>query len=257
MALPESVASGRARLRFNDAHEHWENQLLYCTHGSLTCELSSGIWLVPKEYAIWIPRDFTHAVTGSVNATCYSYLIDATRDADQLDHCMAIAVPPLLRELLLEAAPLRNLHASTGSAGRLTGVVLDQLGTVPREKLYLPLPVDGKLRILTRWLLDNPADAASAADWAARLAISERTLNRWIHDDTGMSFTEWRRQLRVIVALRRMAEGEAVQVVAADFGYDSASGFVAMFRKMVGNTPGRYLREHVARTTALPLPLRL
>jgi AraC-like DNA-binding protein len=47
----------------------------------------------------------------------------------------------------------------------------------------------------------------------------------------------------VILALRRLTAGESVQAVALDLGYESASSFVTMFRKMVGTPPGRYLSE--------------
>lgn len=59
----------------------------------------------------------------------------------------------------------------------------------------------------------------------------------------GMSFGRWRRQLHVVLALRRLSAGETVQSVALDLGYESASSFVTMFRKMVGKPPSRYLFE--------------
>ncbi|MGV8657531.1 helix-turn-helix domain-containing protein, partial [Pseudomonas aeruginosa] len=37
-----------------------------------------------------------------------------------------------------------------------------------------------------------------------------------------------------------------VQTVALDLGYESASGFVTMFRKAVGKPPARYLAERNA-----------
>ena len=69
-------------------------------------------------------------------------------------------------------------------------------------------------------------------------------------DEIGMSFGHWRRQLHVILALRRLSAGETVQTVAVDLGYESASSFVTMFRKMVGKPPIRYLVE---RQTSVPL----
>jgi len=59
----------------------------------------------------------------------------------------------------------------------------------------------------------------------------------------GMSFGRWRRQLHIVLALRRLSAGQSVQAIAVDLGYESASSFVTMFRKMVGKPPGRYLLE--------------
>jgi AraC-like DNA-binding protein len=47
----------------------------------------------------------------------------------------------------------------------------------------------------------------------------------------------------VVLALQRLTQGDSVQRVALDLGYESASGFVTMFRKAVGKPPARYLAE--------------
>lgn len=48
-------------------------------------------------------------------------------------------------------------------------------------------------------------------------------------------------QLNILLALRWMAEGKTVQQVAFDLGYESAGSFIAMFRKMLGSSPRRYM----------------
>ena len=57
-----------------------------------------------------------------------------------------------------------------------------------------------------------------------------------------MSFGAWRRQLRLLRALERLAAGEPVTTVALALGYDSTSAFIAMFRRNLGRTPGSYFR---------------
>jgi AraC-like DNA-binding protein len=52
---------------------------------------------------------------------------------------------------------------------------------------------------------------------------------------------EWRRRLRLLHAVRLLAEGEPVTAVALEVGYSSVSAFIAVFRKEFGTTPGRYL----------------
>jgi methylphosphotriester-DNA--protein-cysteine methyltransferase len=58
-----------------------------------------------------------------------------------------------------------------------------------------------------------------------------------------MSFGQWRRQFHVITAVRRLTAGDSVQTVAIDLGYESASSFVTMFKKVLGKPPIRYLRS--------------
>ena len=56
-----------------------------------------------------------------------------------------------------------------------------------------------------------------------------------------MSFRRWRQQLQLILALQGLVRGQSVQQVAHALGYDSTTAFITMFRKGLGQTPGRYL----------------
>ena len=47
----------------------------------------------------------------------------------------------------------------------------------------------------------------------------------------------------LIHALERLAQGEAVATVADALGYASPSGFIAMFRRAFGASPGRYFAQ--------------
>ena len=76
--------------------------------------------------------------------------------------------------------------------------------------------------------------------------MSERSLSRTLQQQMGTSFGHWRRQLHVMLALQRLTQGESVQTVALDLGYESASASVTMFRKAVGKPPARYLAERNA-----------
>jgi AraC-like DNA-binding protein len=77
--------------------------------------------------------------------------------------------------------------------------------------------------------------------WARQSGLSQRTLERLITSETGLSFGRWRQQLNILLALQWMAEGSTVQQVAFDLGYESAGSFVTMFRKALGSSPGRYM----------------
>jgi len=73
-----------------------------------------------------------------------------------------------------------------------------------------------------------------------KAGASRRTLERIFRTETGMSLGQWVRRRKLLDALRRLAAGEAVNAVALELGYSSASAFVAMFRRELGHTPTRY-----------------
>lgn len=65
---------------------------------------------------------------------------------------------------------------------------------------------------------------------------------RHFRKETGMSFVQWRQQLRILEALRRLGRKEPVTTVAIELGYDSPNAFISMFKKALGHTPGRYFK---------------
>ena len=75
---------------------------------------------------------------------------------------------------------------------------------------------------------------------AQGVGASKRTLERIFRAETGVTFGQWRKQLRLLEALRQLAAGEPVTNVALRVGYESPSAFIAMFRNALGTTPSRY-----------------
>lgn len=232
-------------------HRHDKAQLLYSARGVINCEVEDGVWIVPPQCAIWIPGGLPHAAFGSGEVECICLFVAPDAAAGLPVTCCTIAISDLLRHLLIRASELPERYDVDGPDGRIVAVILDELAKAPVEQLCLPIPSDPRLKQLAELLVSSPADHATVAEWAGRVALSERSLSRMLMDEIGMSFGHWRRQLHVILALRRLSAGETVQTVALDLGYESASSFVTMFRKMVGKPPIRYLVE---RQTSVPLP---
>jgi AraC-like DNA-binding protein len=136
-----------------------------------------------------------------------------------------------------------ELYDTDGADSRLAAVVLDQLAASPTEKLNFPMPVNAKLRKIAAAMMADPADRATIVEWGRRVGVAPRTLTRILQRETGMSFGRWRQQLQILIALQRLAQGASVQTVALDLGYEGASAFVTMFRKVLGKPPARYLAE--------------
>ena len=105
------------------------------------------------------------------------------------------------------------------------------------------MPSDPRLALSRARGLQRPDDPRSLEDWARWGAVSPRTLRRLMAAETGMSFGRWRQQAGLIHALERLAQGEAVATVADALGYASPSGFIAMFRRAFGASPGRYFEQ--------------
>ena len=98
-------------------------------------------------------------------------------------------------------------------------------------------------------LYEKPADSTSLAELGRTIGASARTLNRLFHDELGMTFYEWRTQLRIYHALVLLADGHDTTRVAHACGWANPSSFIAAFPNIMGTTPGRYRTRHQRRTT--------
>ncbi|MFH0301326.1 helix-turn-helix transcriptional regulator [Bradyrhizobium sp. 31Argb] len=202
-------------------HEHRKAQLVLTLRGVVRCEADQGVWIVPPRCAVWIPGNLPHSVSLAGNVEVYCLFVEPDAAPALPRRCCTLSISPLLERLLLHVAQMPVLYDVDGADGRIATVLLDQLSLAPVD----------------------PSDRATIDDWGRRMAIAQRTLTRALKRETGMSFGRWRRQLHILIALQRLAEGASVQTVALDLGYEGASAFVTMFRKALGKPPARYLAD--------------
>jgi AraC-like DNA-binding protein len=227
-----------------DFHHHRKGQFLLWMRGVLTCEVAGGFWLVPPGSAIWVPGGVEHRMEAAGTIECYVVYVDPAVGHALPRDCCTLSTTPLLRELVIRSAAFPMRYEEEGMASKVTSLLLDEMALAQRGQVHLPLPTDKRLGRLVEWIMANPSDPRSIDAWADRMNISPRTLSRIVARETGMSFGRWRRQLHILLALQWMARGATVQDVADGLGYENASNFVVMFRKVLGETPGRYLRSN-------------
>lgn len=95
-------------------------------------------------------------------------------------------------------------------------------------------------------LHDDPADPRSLGELGAAVGASERTLSRLFRREMGLSFPQWRAQLRLHHSLMLLAAGTSVTATATACGYAHTSAFIEAFRHAFGTTPGRHRRPDPA-----------
>jgi AraC-like DNA-binding protein len=106
--------------------------------------------------------------------------------------------------------------------------------------IRVALPTDKRLKTLCETLIADPASPLTLEDWAQRVGASGRTLARLFERDLGMSFSQWRQQVRLAHAAPLITRGLPMSAVAAELGYASQSAFSAMFKKTFGKSPSAF-----------------
>lgn len=239
--------SGSSTIR----HQHQVAQLLYAVSGVMRVVTPSGQWIVPPSRGIWLPAGVWHEVHMLALVEMRTVYIQPDARPDLPAQCCVLAITPLLRELILAAVTIEGPHPQDSRTGRLIALLLDEIVDIPTLPMVLPIPQDKALRSICDMLLAAPDDGRTSQDWARRISVDARTLQRRFQRATGMTFGEWRRQARLLKALERLASGERVISVALECGYTSQSAFSAMFRRQLGIAPSDFFSARPA-----PGPLR-
>ena len=160
-----------------------------------------------------------------------------------LDECSVVHISPLLRELLITAVDNPLDRPPEERHEYIMKPILEGIRTLPTLPLYLPIPEGSVIAPVCRDIIDFPGAPHTLETCAQRTGLSGRTLERHFVNETGMTFSRWRRQARIIASLPRLARGESVLEIALDLGYESPSAFAAMFRRALGVTPSAYFSE--------------
>lgn len=221
-----------------DAHHHDGHQIVYASRGVLSVTTSAGAWVAPANRAIWIPAGTVHENRVYGTTVLHTVGLPVSVNPLRLAVPTVLAVSPLLRELLIAyTEPDRGERAERR---RLRGVLLDQLRRAPQQPVHLPAGRDERLVAVCALLRDNPGDRRTLAQLGARVGVSHRTLTRLFRAELGMSFPQWRTQLRLHLALTLLADGMPVTAVAHHCGWSTPSAFIDVFRRVMGAPPGRF-----------------
>jgi AraC-like DNA-binding protein len=226
-------------------HVHNRGQLVYAVSGTMVVEAQAGLWVTPPQRAVWVPPRVRHRITMDTDVAMRTLYIDPAADHALGARCDVSEVTPLLRELIIALTDLgRQRNAVRRTA--LEHLILDELARIPAVPLHLPDGRDPRLRRVTGRLRDDPADGRPLAAWGKIAGASASTLARLFHSECGMSFGDWKRQARLLTALKRLARGDPVTIVALDAGYSSPSAFTYMFRRVLGTSPSRYFKKAIS-----------
>jgi AraC-like DNA-binding protein len=221
-------------------HQHRKAQIVISLRGSVTCHVADALLMVLPESGVWIPGNVPHSNRASPDAQIIFLFVDEDAMGLPVQSCI-LAISPLVREMVIYLADHGDELGDKESYERFCTVLIDQLTRTPIEQLALPLAANPKLRFICSTLIDHPGDRRSRADWAKTVAMSERTFDRLVMKETGLSFGRWRQRVQLIIALRDLSAGASVQQVALALGYESTTAFIIMFKKAFGMPPGQYI----------------
>ncbi|QGQ96447.1 AraC family transcriptional regulator [Paenibacillus psychroresistens] len=90
----------------------------------------------------------------------------------------------------------------------------------------------------------NYAEMISLQQLAAITGWSERQLQRLFHKHTGQSFRSYLQEQRIRKSCEMLRDSQdKISIVAENVGYKDMNSFLAVFRRIMGTSPGAYRKD--------------
>lgn len=222
------------------AHSHDLHELLSAITRTVTVVTPGAVYIAPRGTSIWIPAGVVHEVTAAPGNSMRCTWFEPDAGTGLNPEVVVTRVPALLDDVLAALAqyedPVRRARAEA--------FALDLLGDATDAESGLPSPVTPWLRAVTEALVADPADRRTVDAWALEARVSVRTFTRRFAAETGMSFSTWRSELRIRLAMSMLVTGADVGRTARSVGFDSLAAFSAAFRRQTGVSPRAFARSH-------------
>ncbi|NBE98252.1 helix-turn-helix transcriptional regulator [Nonomuraea sp. KC401] len=226
-------------LEFGESRQDFLHQLYWSPDGILSTRHTARTQFVGHREAFWAHRAVTHEVRAADRQTVYRICLREVPAS-----LAGLRAGPV--SIDREAARLIQAIARPGNdeAGALAARarILAGLGATTAEFVGHHATGTGFAAAVARALSHDPGDAARLDEWAERLHVSVKTLQRDFEREFGMSYSQVRTKLR-LSSSRVLLETQPVAEVARRVGYSSPSAFITAFTKEYGCTPGRYTRQ--------------
>jgi AraC-like DNA-binding protein len=218
-------------------HAHGSDQVVYATSGVMEISAGQSLWVTPPRFAVWIPARTYHRIRMPRAVSMRTLYLRRGLATELPENCTVLHVAPLLRELIVETVRIGDLLLRDALHCALRDLILFYLRNAPAVPTFVTLPKDPRALEVAKALMAEPAQSARLAPLCRKAGISVRTMERVYLREVGMSFDDWRRQVRLMKAVELLVSGCAVKDAAARVGYRQASSFVEMFRQTMGTTP--------------------
>ncbi|MFI6998732.1 AraC family transcriptional regulator [Nocardia sp. NPDC050175] len=226
--------AGGARIH---RHRHTDHQIVYPSSGVAEVRTDAGSWIAPADRAIWIPAGswHEHHFYGPTRFHTVGFPPELAPDWTTPS---VLAALPLVRELIITCSTAQELPDT--ELVLLRRVLLDQLRRSPEQPLRLPAARDERLRKACALVEFDLTEVWTLAGLGRKVGAGERTLTRLFRTELGMTYPQWRTQLRLHNAMHLLAEQVPVTVVAHRCGWSSASAFIEVYHRALGHTPGTF-----------------
>jgi AraC-like DNA-binding protein len=226
-------------------HRHRGGQFIIVEQGISHLRTELGAWIIPARRVGWVPPGVRHASRAGGRGRGWVLLAPPSSSKGWPREVCVLQISTLM-QAAIESLRERGPHDAAHSRLLWRVVAAEMRNAVP-EPFEVPMPSTTRILRAVQGLLKNPTLANDLNGLSQAAGMSRRSFTRHFRQETGLTFTHWKRAVIAHYAMERIACGDKVSAVAYEVGYDSVSAFIAMFRRKYGAAPRAFLVSHARR----------
>lgn len=198
-------------------------------------------------HALWLPAGYRHTVHVHADSTLLPTFYPVTSTATRLAGPVVVPVDEVLTSLILAQIQLNT--TAIQPVANIARQILALIEDAPKITDSLPTPTSEPARRIADAIRFNPGDDRSAAELAASVHTSLRSVQRHFTAETGMNLQQWRTRARLGAGAELLRDGGNLSAVANRVGYADVSSFCRAFKAHYGVPTREYLKRYAMSVT--------
>ena len=230
-------------------HKHRQGHILVVLSGVATVNVERSAYYIPYGYFVWIPPETSHRISFEEKKIklLNVYYPAGLADSEFFQKVGVYPMPSILYHVmeLIEGETMEYLPDDWRYELLVTTLhILPHI--VPEQLFQLRLPTsDHPIIHKVVDLIQKEYQQNLTAQYVAEeCGLSVRTLSRYLRSELDISFVQYVRIYRILMAIRKMVKAEdSITNIAYSVGYDSLTAFSNSFYKVTGSRPSQFKKD--------------
>ena len=227
-------------------HKHRQGHILVVLSGVATVNVERSAYYIPYGYFVWIPPEKSHRISFEDRKIrlLNVYYPEGLADCEFFGEVGVYPMPSILYHVmeLIEGRTAEYLPGDWRYELLVTTLhILPHIVPAQRFQLRLPTSDHPVIHRIVELIHREYQQDLTAQYVAEGCGLSVRTLSRYLRSELDVSFVQYVRTYRVLMAIKMMVRSEeSITNIAYNVGYDSLTAFSNSFFKVTGMRPSQF-----------------
>ena len=230
-------------------HTHTQGHILFVMEGVATIDVERSEFYIPHGYFAWIPPQVSHRISfdGKSVKLLNIYYPSTFTTSEFYQQVRMFPIPSLLYHTFEIVQEQTNVYKENDWQHELLTTMINILPHIVKGNLFpLRLPTTNHpiaLKIVEA-IHEHYNSQLTASDISEQVGLSVRSLSRYLRSELDVSFIQYLRTFRVLMAIQQMVKNEeSITNIAYNVGYESLTAFSNAFYKVTGFRPSHFLKS--------------